>query len=79
MSASEWVGTVGVTILLTAFALNVGNKITSNSSSYLLMNFVGALLAGVSAYLIEFWPFVILEGVWAISSFILLINLKKHE
>jgi hypothetical protein len=29
---------------------------------------VGAALCGVSAYLISFYPFVVLEGVWVLVS-----------
>ena len=71
MSGGEWIGTVGVTILLLAYALNVLKKIGSDSAAYLFMNGLGALLACTSAFMINFWPFVVLEGVWAISSFII--------
>ena len=43
MAASDWIGTIGVTILLLAFALNVTKKITPDSNPYLLLNTVGAL------------------------------------
>jgi hypothetical protein len=74
MSSGEWIGTLGVTILLIAFALNLLKKLEANSKSYLLMNTVGALLACISSYIIQFWPFVVLEGVWAISSFFMLLK-----
>ena len=78
MSTGEWIGTAGVSLLLIAYALNVLKKLSSGSSAYLILNFVGALLAGVSAFLIPFWPFVILEGVWAVSTLILLIRLNRE-
>lgn len=74
MSLSSWIGSVGVTVLLFAFILNLLKKLSANSSAYLLMNIVGALLAGISSYMIDFWPFVILESVWVIASLVPLIK-----
>jgi len=77
MTTGELVGTIGVTILLVAFALNLANKLSATSRSYLLMNVVGAALAGISSYIIQFWPFVVLEGVWTLSSLVMLIRSSK--
>jgi hypothetical protein len=74
MNAGELTGTIGVSLLLIAFALNLANKITVNSRSYLFLNLIGAGLAGISSYLIAFWPFVVLEGVWTIATFVVLVN-----
>jgi hypothetical protein len=68
MSLGEITGTVGVSLLLFAFALNILNRVSTRSGVYLLLNMVGAALACWSSYLISFWPFVVLEGVWTISS-----------
>lgn len=70
MSASSLIGSVGVTILLLAFVLNLLQKLKADSTSYLVMNVVGAGLAGVSSFMISFWPFVVLESVWVIASLI---------
>lgn len=74
MNLGEWIGTLGVSLLLLAFALNLAKKIQADSNLYLLLNCFGALLACMSSYLISFWPFVILEGVWTISSLFILIK-----
>lgn len=76
MSLSDWIGTIGVTLLLIAFALNITKKITPENTWYLLLNIFGAGLAGVSSYMINFWPFVVLESVWVVASFIPLIKRK---
>ena len=76
MSLSDWIGTLGVTLLLIAFALNITKKISPQNTSYLLLNIFGAGLAGVSSYMIQFWPFVVLESVWVIASFIPLLKRK---
>jgi hypothetical protein len=74
MTSGELVGTIGVTLLLIAFALNLAKKLDATSTSYLLMNVIGAALAGISSYMIAFWPFVVLEGVWTVSSLIVLLR-----
>jgi membrane-bound ClpP family serine protease len=76
MTPGELVGTLGVTILLLAFALNLAKKVTPTSTFYLLMNIIGAALAGISSYMISFWPFVILEAVWTVASLWALISTK---
>jgi hypothetical protein len=68
MSSADWIGTIGVTILLLAFALNLLNIISAGSYSYLAMNGIGALLAGIASVMINYVPFVILEAVWVIVS-----------
>jgi uncharacterized membrane protein len=79
MRASDWIGTIGVTLLLIAFALNIGKKITTESKTYLSLNILGALLAGISSYMIHFTPFVILEGVWTAASLMSLLKTLKNE
>lgn len=79
MNLSDWIGTTGVTLLLIAFALNIGKKITTESKTYLILNILGALLAGISSYMIHFTPFVILEGVWTAASLMSLLKTLKNE
>ncbi|MEI8137403.1 MAG: hypothetical protein WCH21_08775 [Bacteroidota bacterium] len=77
MALSDWIGTLGVTLLLIAFALNIAKKITPESTSYLILNIIGAGLAGVSSYMIQFYPFVVLESVWVFASILALIKINK--
>ena len=65
MKTADIIGSIGVIILLTAFLLNLYKRITVDSRVYTLMNFTGAAICGFSSYLIHFYPFVLLEGVWA--------------
>ena len=65
LSLSEIIGFFGVSILLAAFFLNLADFLLSTSKRYLVLNFVGAALAGYSSWLIGFMPFVLLEGTWA--------------
>jgi hypothetical protein len=64
----EFIGFVGVALLLIAFFLNLFRLLKADSFPYLALNLVGAGLACASSYLIDFLPFVLLEGTWAIVS-----------
>ena len=66
MSFADIIATAGVTILLGAFILNSRKLLTADSLWYNSLNVAGAVLCGFSAYLIEFYPFVVLETAWAI-------------
>jgi hypothetical protein len=72
---SNIIGSVGVFILLIAFVLNLLNKISRESIIYILMNIIGAGLACYASYLIQYIPFIILEGAWTLIS---LIALQQH-
>lgn len=79
LSINDWIGFCGVAVLLLAFLLNLLKKISSNSLAYILMNIVGAGMACLASYLINYIPFVILEGVWTVVSAIALINHFRKE
>ena len=74
LNLNDWIGFTGVAILLLAFLLNLLKKISSNSLSYIIMNIVGAGLACLASWLIQYIPFVILEATWTIVSVIALVN-----
>ena len=57
-------GSTGVALLLVAFLLNLAKVLHSDEWPYLGLNVVGAGLACYSSYLIQFMPFVVLEGAW---------------
>lgn len=65
MKLSDIIASIGVIILLIAFLLNLYNKLPAHSRLYSGMNFVGAGLCGLSSYMISFYPFVVLESIWA--------------
>jgi hypothetical protein len=77
MNFSEVMGSLGVAILLLAYILNILKIIGRESQTYLLLNFLGAGIACFASYLILYFPFVILEGVWAIVSLISLLKFLK--
>lgn len=77
MTVADWIGSVGVSILLIAFLLNLLKKITQDSIAYVLMNLIGALLAGLASVMIHYTPFIILEAVWVFVSLVTLINILR--
>jgi hypothetical protein len=75
MTLADWIGSVGVSILLIAFLLNLLKKITQDSVVYVSMNLVGALLAGLASVMIHYTPFIILEAAWVLVSLVTLISI----
>ena len=62
------IGFAGVALLLVAFVLNMLKLMRPDGRAYTLLNVLGAALACYSSWLIDFMPFVILEGVWALAA-----------
>jgi hypothetical protein len=74
LTLSDWIGFIGVAILLIAFLLNLLKKISSESLVYILLNIIGAGLSCLASWLIHYMPFVILEGTWTVVSFFALVG-----
>lgn len=74
MSAANLFATAGVSLLLLAFVLDVFDWTADDSDLFLILNAVGASLACVGAWLAPFWPFVVLEGIWALVSVVGLVR-----
>lgn len=64
MTFADVVGSVGVALLLVAFALNLTGRLGRDDRTYHGINAVGAGLACAASLMIAFYPFVILEGAW---------------
>lgn len=65
MKTSDIIASLGVIVLLIAFLLNLYKKIEAESRTYTLLNFIGASACGFASYMIGFYPFVVLESIWA--------------
>jgi Ca2+/Na+ antiporter len=74
LTSGEILGSIGVTLLLIAFLMNLLKKWSQESLSYILLNTVGAGLSCASSVVIHFVPFIILEGVWTLVSLVALIK-----
>lgn len=75
LTSGEILGSVGVSLLLIAFLMNLLKKWQQESYPYILLNVAGAGLSCASSIVIHFVPFIILEGVWTIVSIAALIKL----
>jgi hypothetical protein len=77
MTLVDWIGFIGVFQILLAFALNVSNKLDNNSLVFILLNLFGSVLACTASVMMNYMPFIILEGVWALVSLFALIRHYK--
>ena len=78
MSPADWVGSTGVALLLFAFALNLFAGLDRASVTYSGLNVLGAGIATYASWMIDYMPFVILEGTWcAVSLLALGLALKR--
>jgi hypothetical protein len=68
MNYNDIIGTIGVGLILIAYFLNIFAFIKKDGKLYFLMNILGASLACYASLLINYRPFIILEGTWAIVS-----------
>ncbi len=74
MSGAEAIGTVGVALLLAAFALNLTGRLAPGARAYQGLNCAGAALAAWAAWEVRFLPFVVLEGTWALVAAVALVR-----
>jgi hypothetical protein len=73
MDFSTITGSVGVTLLLVAFFLNLFKFISQEGLLYIVLNIIGAGLSCYASMLIHYMPFIILEGTWclvAVAAFV---------
>jgi hypothetical protein len=73
-SSATLIGSLGVALLLLAFFLNLFKFLRSEAYVYVVLNFVGGAMACYSSYLIDFMPFVILEGTWSAVAAVALVR-----
>ena len=79
MNEIDWIGFIGVFQILLAYMLNVMEKINKNDLSFILLNLMGAGMACYASVLMNYMPFVVLEGIWALVSFISLIKYSAKK
>lgn len=77
MNSTDWIGFLGVFQILLAYILNVIGKISNKHIVFILLNLVVASMACLASILLNYWPFIILEAVWALASLFTLIKYKK--
>ncbi len=78
MTTIDWIGFVGVSLILIAYVLNVLGKLSNNNLWFIILNLVGAGMACLASVLMNYWPFIILEAVWTLVSFLSLIKYMQR-
>lgn len=68
MNATDWIGAVGVGLILTAYLLQTIGFLNNQGKWFFIINAIGASLACYASWLLNYWPFVILEGTWVMVS-----------
>jgi hypothetical protein len=68
MTYNDLIGTIGVSLILLAYFLQTARLLPRDGKLYYVLNIVGAGLATYASFLINYWPFVILEGAWTLVS-----------
>ncbi len=68
MQYNDIIGTIGVGLILLAYFLNTAKMLERNKRAFYVMNIIGAALACYASFLIDYFPFVILEGTWTLVS-----------
>ena len=80
MNYNDIIGTIGVGLILLAYCFNTFSLIPRDGKLFFIMNIIGAGLACYASILINYVPFIILEGVWcavSVAGFIQLISKIK--
>jgi len=79
LNLNDWIGFIGVFMLLLAFLLNLAGKTSKDSLLYIGLNIVGAGLACLASWLIHYMPFVLLEATWTLVSLAALIRYVRNH
>jgi len=79
MTTVDWLGFLGVALILLAYFLNVLGRIAPKDLSFILLNLIGAVIACFASVLLNYIPFIILEGAWALIALISLFNYSKTK
>ena len=77
MNSIDWIGFIGVFQILLAYILNVTGKLKSKDVLFIVLNLTGASMACLASILLNYLPFIILEGVWAFVSLMALLKKLK--
>jgi hypothetical protein len=68
MTYNDWIGTIGVGLILVAYFLNTMKWIPQNGKFFFILNTAGGALSCYAAFLINFIPFIVLEAIWTFVS-----------
>ena len=75
----DWIGFIGVFQILLAYFLNVVGILSYKKIAFILLNLIGSSMACLASTLLDYWPFILLEGVWALVSLYALIKYLRSN
>jgi hypothetical protein len=75
MNYNDIIGSIGVGLILLAYCLNTFSLIPKEGKLFFSINIIGSGLACYASFLINYVPFIILEGVWCAVSIAVFIKL----
>lgn len=76
MLLTETFGWLGTFLIILAYYLNSTQKISSQSSTYQLLNLCGAIGVGINVFTQHAWPAFALQIVWAFIAISAIIKKK---
>lgn len=68
MTFTDYLGFAGVFMILVAYFLNLRGWLSVDHLVYVILNCIGAFLACLASIIMEYLPFVLLEGTWFLVS-----------
>ncbi len=77
MHTNDLIGTLGVGLILIAYFAATFKMISNSGKLYFGLNVIGAALACYASWLINYYPFIILEAVWTFVSLIAFLRTPK--
>jgi hypothetical protein len=77
MNYNDIMGTIGVGLILLAYFCATFGWLNAKSKIFFALNIVGAGLACYASFLINYWPFVVLEGTWCLVSLVGFLKTSK--
>ena len=79
MTYNDWMGTIGVGLVLLAYFFNIMKMVPANGKLFFVLNVAGGALSCYAAVLINFMPFVVLEAIWTLVSIYGLLRRRDAE
>lgn len=79
MTSTDWIGAIGVFLILLGYFLNLSEIIKPTDLSYILLNLFGAGIACIASVILGYMPFIVLEGIWALVSLMAFIKYLKQR
>jgi hypothetical protein len=69
---------MGALSILTGFALSQARRLDPEALPYLALNLIGSVILAFLALMERQWGFLLLEGVWALVSFVSILRFARR-